>query len=147
MPVKGGTVESLAVETMRASRLSKTEIGERLRSLRRARGLTQLQVARGLGLTEGAYRSYEAGRTEPRMGDVPLLARILGVSPAVLFGGTSSEVPGVAEHGPTWLGEPAPSALPAAVREAMERLSPHDRETAERALGLLDHVLAKAGVA
>lgn len=57
----------------------------RLRAIRKEQGLTQDQVARRLGLTEGAYRHYESGRSEPTFTDIPQLAAALGVTTEALF--------------------------------------------------------------
>jgi transcriptional regulator with XRE-family HTH domain len=67
------------------ARPTKRELGERIRRIRERQHLTQREVADALEIGEGGYRSYEAGRTEPSMTQVPVLAHALGVHPVELF--------------------------------------------------------------
>jgi transcriptional regulator with XRE-family HTH domain len=52
----------------------------RLRELRTAAGLTQQQLAQGAGLSLGAVRDLEQGRTRPTWETVLRLAGVLGVT-------------------------------------------------------------------
>lgn len=71
--------------TKRAVDPQSKRFGDHLRQIRRERGLTQEQVAEGLGVTPAAYQHYEAGRNEPRFTSTPKLAGILGVHPCALL--------------------------------------------------------------
>lgn len=42
-----------------------SKFGDRLRELRRQRGLTQKTVANALNISQGNYWGYESGRSEP----------------------------------------------------------------------------------
>jgi transcriptional regulator with XRE-family HTH domain len=53
---------------------------ETIRQARERRGWTQLQVAIQLGLTPVTIYNWERGRSEPRVSQFRLLARLLGVS-------------------------------------------------------------------
>lgn len=55
-------------------------LGERVRGLRRARGLTQLELARRAGVTRQLLGSVETGRHLPRVDAAASIARALGVS-------------------------------------------------------------------
>ena len=55
-----------------------------LRSLRRARDLTQIQVAKALGIGQGAVQKWENGVNSIPSKRLPRLAALLGVSVAEL---------------------------------------------------------------
>lgn len=59
---------------------------EHLRKCRKAKGLTQLQLAQKLGKTQGVIAHYEKGIRKPDLDVVPEIARILGVPVEVLYG-------------------------------------------------------------
>jgi transcriptional regulator with XRE-family HTH domain len=59
-------------------------VGERIRKFRKARGMTQAQVAEAIGATEGAVRHYEHGDRTPGPDQIAAIAEVLGVSPAAL---------------------------------------------------------------
>ena len=58
--------------------------GERIRRFRKARGLTQAQVAAAIGATEGAVRHYEKGVRTPGPEQLAAIAEVLGVNVAAL---------------------------------------------------------------
>ena len=58
--------------------------GDRIRMFRKARGMTQAQVAEAIDATEGAVRHYEHGDRTPGPEQVAAIARVLGVSPEAL---------------------------------------------------------------
>lgn len=58
--------------------------GERIKKLRKARGMTQGQVAEAIGATEGAVRHYERGVRTPGAEQIAAIAEVLGVSPSAL---------------------------------------------------------------
>lgn len=62
-------------------------IGERIRQTRKARGLTLEQVARRIGLTQGAISQIELGRTNPSVSTLKALADSLGITVGDLFNG------------------------------------------------------------
>lgn len=68
--------------------------GEKLRAERVKRGLTEIQVAEDLGLTQGAISKFEHGVKEPSKGTLVALAKYYGVSIDYLVGNdvTSSKV-------------------------------------------------------
>jgi transcriptional regulator with XRE-family HTH domain len=55
--------------------------GERLRAIRRAAGLTQVELAARSGVSQPSISQYEAGDTEPAWSTVAALCRALGVTP------------------------------------------------------------------
>ncbi|MFN9766233.1 MAG: helix-turn-helix domain-containing protein [Pseudomonadota bacterium] len=61
-------------------------MGERIASLRKARNLTQTQLAEALGVTQQTVQAYEAGSRRIPVSALPVVARTLSVSLMVLFG-------------------------------------------------------------
>jgi transcriptional regulator with XRE-family HTH domain len=67
--------------------------GERVRALRRARGLTQAQLAEAAELQTPAISRIESGQLGVSTSSAVRLARALGVSVAELFGAASPQPP------------------------------------------------------
>lgn len=61
-------------------------MGERIASIRKARNLTQTQLAEALGLTQQTVQAYEAGSRRIPVSALPTVARTLSVSLMELFG-------------------------------------------------------------
>ena len=55
------------------------KIGDLIRRLRREQGLTQLQLASALGVTDKAVSKWERGLGCPDISFLPRLSQILGV--------------------------------------------------------------------
>jgi transcriptional regulator with XRE-family HTH domain len=62
------------------------DIGERLRVVRKKHGLTQVELAARLGVSQTAISDYESGRTKPRHEKLVALASVLGTSTDELVG-------------------------------------------------------------
>jgi transcriptional regulator with XRE-family HTH domain len=73
-----------------------SEVGQRLRSLRVAAGLTQSQLAGGR-FSKEYVSQIERGKTRPGVETLEWLAEQLGVEPAYLIGGVSAEERGRVE--------------------------------------------------
>jgi transcriptional regulator with XRE-family HTH domain len=63
-----------------------TGFGERLRQLRKAKGLTQKQLGEAAGMGERAVQKYEAGTDIPIMDNLARLADVLDLSLDELVG-------------------------------------------------------------
>lgn len=61
-------------------------IGERIRTIRKAKGLTQKDLAVLSGTSEITVRQYETGKRQPRIEQLILIADALGVSSGELIG-------------------------------------------------------------
>ena len=59
-------------------------MASKIRSLRKARGLTQLQLAEAVGVSEAAIRNYESQKASPKERHIESIARALGVRPEAL---------------------------------------------------------------
>jgi transcriptional regulator with XRE-family HTH domain len=60
--------------------------GERMAALRKDQGLTQVQLAEALDVSQQAITAYESGQRRVPISMLPLLARTLGVSLEELIG-------------------------------------------------------------
>lgn len=65
----------------------------RLKATRKARGLTQKELANRLGLTQSAVTGWEVGKSEPEYKNLLALARLLDVSIDYLLGHEGGEAP------------------------------------------------------
>ena len=65
-------------------------LGERLRAERNKKGVTAAEVARSLGLTQGAISQFENGIRSPSTGALVALAKYYNVSLDYLVGNIAS---------------------------------------------------------
>lgn len=68
--------------------------GERLANLRKAQGLTQVQLADMLGVSQQAITAYESGQRRVPISALPALADALGTSIEDVLGVASKRNPG-----------------------------------------------------
>ena len=54
--------------------------GERIRRMRKERGMSQTDLAELVGVSQSNISAYEGGRQEPKMGQLILLAKTFGTS-------------------------------------------------------------------
>lgn len=66
--------------------------GERLRSIRVHRGLTQKELAKAANISEISVRKYESGERQPKHETVHQLAKVLDVNESWLKEGIESEI-------------------------------------------------------
>lgn len=96
-------------------------IGERIRSIRRERGLTQLALAEEAHVNQGYLSAIERGRRTPRLGTVRALAVTLGVPEGVLLGaGDGHDAPQALALRPLPLFGAIPNGPPAHSQEQLE---------------------------
>lgn len=67
------------------------EFSERLKKLRKDAGLTQVDVAEKLGISQPAYASWERGIKKPTQENLVKLSKILYVSVDYLLGNTENQ--------------------------------------------------------
>ena len=67
------------------------EFSERLKDLRRQAGLTQVEVAEKLGISQPAYASWERGVKKPTQNNLLKIAQILNVSVDYLVGNSEEK--------------------------------------------------------
>lgn len=68
-----------------------TTFGERLRQVRELEGLTQVEMAEALNVSQPAYVEWEKGRTQPTPDKFPLIAKVLNTSIVYLLQGAPNE--------------------------------------------------------
>lgn len=73
------------------------QLGERITRLRKAQGITQVQLAGQLGVSQQTVTAYESGNRRVPISHLPRLAALLGTSIEELIG----EPPKAAKRGPT----------------------------------------------
>jgi putative transcriptional regulator len=67
------------------------EFSERLKDLRKQAGLTQVDVAEKLGISQPAYASWERGAKKPTQDNLVKIAQILNVSVDYLVGNSEEK--------------------------------------------------------
>lgn len=67
------------------------EFSERLKKLRKDTGLTQVDVASKLGISQQAYASWERGAKKPTQDNLVKIAQILNVSVDYLVGNSEEK--------------------------------------------------------
>ena len=67
------------------------EFSERLKKLRKDTGLTQVDVASKLGISQQAYASWESEKKKPTQENLVKLSKILNVSVDYLLGNTENK--------------------------------------------------------
>ncbi|MCA1714432.1 MAG: helix-turn-helix domain-containing protein [Gammaproteobacteria bacterium] len=77
-----------------ADRAFYVDLGQRIATLRRDRGLTQVQLAEAMGVAQQTLAHYEAGRLRLLAGALPNLADQLGITVEALVGAPSKRSAG-----------------------------------------------------
>lgn len=60
-------------------------MGDNIRALREAKGISQRELAEALGVDQSAVSNWERGKAEPTAFNIRRLADLLGVKPGDLF--------------------------------------------------------------
>ena len=123
----------IAFETNMDSRDTKffKDLGLRMANARKARSLTQQQLADVLGIAQQSYAQYETGRARIQAAMLPKLAQHLGLTMDELMGvGTSTK----AKPGP-----------PSKLELQIERLRQLPKAKQQLLIAMLDAALAQAG--
>lgn len=105
--------------------LNARSIGLKIQQARVAKGMTQGELAKALGIDRGSVGRWETGRSVPRQVGIPKVAKILGQSPEWLLAGsgdynTSTETVEVLRAERRTLKE---------IREEVKKLSRGERES------------------
>nr|WP_243655874.1 helix-turn-helix transcriptional regulator [Roseateles saccharophilus] len=135
------------------------QLGDRLRDLRKARGMTAEQLASAAGITRKTLRSVESGDPSPAIGTYLRVMAALGINGelALLVGDTLSPAPpGSAaarskrlpptvkvEIGPSTAKHRTQDLLSMALHEEAVRLIKRDPQLADRAKSVLTEWMAK----
>jgi transcriptional regulator with XRE-family HTH domain len=108
------------------------QLGARIAALRKDQGITQVQMAALLNVSQQTITAYEAGRRRMPVSSLPVIARYLGVSIEELIG----EPPGAAakKRGPT-----------PKIQQQMERIQQLPKAQQRFVMQMIDTVLAQQG--
>lgn len=106
------------------------ELGQRIATLRKERGITQVQLAEILGCSQQRIVSLEKGRRRVPVTDLPTLSEALGIHVAELIGVEDQP----AKRGPT-----------PKLQRQLEQLSRLPRSQQRFVSQMLDTVLQQAG--
>ena len=77
-------------------------LGERITLLRKAHGITQVQLAEVLGVSQQTVQAYEVGRRRIQVAALPVVARTLSASLEELFGEDKQAARGKRGRAPKW---------------------------------------------
>jgi transcriptional regulator with XRE-family HTH domain len=75
-----------------------TKLSEKIKILRKAQGITQLQLAEMLNTTQKVITTYETGLRKPPIERLPALAKILGVTIEELIGEKNINISTTKQH-------------------------------------------------
>ena len=107
------------------------QLGERITRLRKDQGITQVQLAEQLGVSQQTVTAYESGRRRVPISHLPRLAGLLCVSVETLIGQPAASA---GKRGPT------PILL-----QQLERLHALPKAKQRMVSEVLDSLLAQAG--
>lgn len=123
-------LEGLSPVISPAERAFFEELGERIRSFRNSRQLTQAQLGEALGVSQAQIVAYEKGLRRLQVFSLPTLTRVLGVSLDELVG----EDRRAGKRGP------APK-----LQQQLERLAELPKSQQKFVSKVIDSVLHEAG--
>jgi transcriptional regulator with XRE-family HTH domain len=106
-------------------------LGERVAQLRKARNITQVQLAEALGVSQQTIQSYEVGRRRIPVSTLRVLAKTLGVS--------LEELTAEGEHAPRKRGPVSQ------IQQYLERISQLPRAKQRAVMNVIDAMLAQQG--
>lgn len=106
-------------------------LGERVAHLRKARSITQVQLAEALGVSQQTVQAYEVGRRRIPVSTLRLLAKTLDVS--------LDELMAEGEHAPRKRG-PVPQ-----VQRQLERISALPKPKQRAVMDVIEALLAQQG--
>jgi transcriptional regulator with XRE-family HTH domain len=106
------------------------QLGARIAALRKDQGITQVQLAELLGVSQQTITAYEVGRRRIQVSALPVIAKALGVAVEALLGEATQAS---AKRGP------APK-----LQQQMERIHRLPKAQQRFVMQVLDSVLAQA---
>jgi transcriptional regulator with XRE-family HTH domain len=106
-------------------------LGERVAQLRKARNITQVQLAESLGVSQQTIQAYEVGRRRVPVSTLRMLAKTLGVS--------LDELMAEGAHAPRKRG-PVPQ-----IQQHMERISQLPKPKQRAVMDVIEAMLAQQG--
>ncbi len=105
-------------------------LGARIAELRKTQGITQVQFAESLNVSQQTVNAYEVGRRRMPVSALPVIAKLLGVSLEELVG----EEPRAAKRGPS-----------PKLQQQIERIQQLPKTQQRFVMQMLEGVLSQAG--
>lgn len=124
------TTPNLPVALSKEERAFFARLGARIAQLRKEQGITQVQLAGQLGVSQQTITAYEVGRRRIQVSALPVIAQALGVTVEALV----AETPKPGKRGP------APK-----LQQQLERLQTLPKAKQRMVSEVLDSLLAQAG--
>jgi transcriptional regulator with XRE-family HTH domain len=106
------------------------QLGARIAQLRKEQGITQVQLAEWLNVSQQTVNAYEVGRRRMAVSALPVIAKLLGVALEELIG----EKPAPGKRGPT-----------PKLQQQMERINQLPKAQQKFVIKMLEGVLSQAG--
>ena len=112
------------------------ELGSRIAALRKERGITQMQLAEMLGVSQQAMNSFEKGRRRVPVSALPVIARVLGHSVDALIDDSTpaAQLSTAKKRGPS-----------PKIQQQLERVNALPKPDLRAVMRVLDSMLAQAG--
>jgi len=107
------------------------ELGARIAELRKAQGITQIEMAEVLGVSQQTVNSYEVARRRVPVSALPILAKLLTVSIDELLGQSAKRTHG--KRGPA-----------SKLQQQIERVSLLPRSKQKFVIDMIDTVIQQA---
>ncbi len=120
------TTDNLPVALSKQELAFFARLGARIAQLRKEQGITQVQLAETLGVSQQTITAYEVGRRRIQVSALPVIAQALGVSVEALV----AEAPKPGKRGP------APK-----LQQQLEQISRLPRAQQKFVMQMLDTVL------
>lgn len=124
------TTSNVPVALSKEERAFFARLGARIAQLRKEQGITQVQLAQTLGVSQQTITAYEVGRRRIQVSALPVIAQALGVTVEALV----AETPKPGKRGP------APK-----LQQQLERLQTLPKAKQRMVSEVLDSLLAQAG--
>jgi transcriptional regulator with XRE-family HTH domain len=105
-------------------------LGTRIAELRKTQGITQVQFAESLNVSQQTVNAYEVGRRRMPVSSLPIIAKLFGVSLEDLVG----EEPKAAKRGPS-----------PKLQQQIERIQQLPKTQQRFVMQMLEGVLSQAG--
>ena len=107
------------------------ELGARIAELRKTNGITQIQLADTLGVSQQTVNSYEVARRRVPVSALPTLAQLFGISIDELLGGGTTKKP--SKRGPS-----------SKLEQQIERVNALPRSKQKFVIDMIETVLQQA---
>lgn len=125
------TTNSTLLALSKQERAFFSQLGARIAQLRKDQGITQVQLAEVLGVSQQTITAYEVGRRRIQVSALPVIAQALGVAVETLVGNTPQAA---TRRGP------APK-----LQQQMDRITRLPKAQQRFVMQVIDSVLAQAG--